>query len=126
VLDPELFKATVAIAPVTDLEMLREQSRGFANFRLMESFIGRGAHIREGSPAQNAQKFKAPVLMFHGDQDVNVNVRQAQLMEAKLKEAGRQVDLVVFPGLDHQLDDSTARARMLERADVFLRASLGL
>lgn len=126
VLDPDLYKAAVAIAPVADLELLREQHRTFVNFRLVDAFIGRGAHVTEGSPAQNAARIKAPVLMFHGDRDVNVDLRQAQLMEAKLKEAGKRVDLIVFPGLDHGLNDSTARARMLERADSFVRESLGL
>jgi len=126
VLDPALFNASVAIAPVTDLEVLREQSRRFVNFRLIDAFIGRGAHITEGSPARNADKIKAPVLMFHGDKDVNVDIRHAEMMQTKLKDAGKPADLVIFPGLDHQLNDSGARAQMLERADTFLRASLGL
>ena len=82
--------------------------------------------MKEGSPAQNAEKIKAPVLMFHGDQDVNVGVGESRLMASRLKSAGGKVELVVYPGLDHQLDDSSARARMLDKADGFLRASLGL
>lgn len=126
VLDPDLFGATVAIAPVTDLDLLREQYRNFTNFKLVDAFVGRGPHVTEGSPARNAATIKAPVLMFHGARDVNVDLRHAQLMEAKLKEGGKRAELVVFPGLDHALDDSTARAQMLERADGFLRESLGL
>jgi dienelactone hydrolase len=126
VLDPALFNASVAIAPVTDLDVLREQYRKFSNFRLVDAFVGRGAHIADGSPARNADKIKAPVLMFHGDKDVTVDPRHAELMQAKLKDAGKPVDLVVFPGLDHQLNDSGARTQMLERTDAFLRASLGL
>jgi dipeptidyl aminopeptidase/acylaminoacyl peptidase len=124
VLDPDLFKAVVAIAPVTDLEALREESRGFTNFKIRDAQIGRGPHVKEGSPAQNATLIKAPVLMFHGDQDVNVGVGQSRLMQSRLKAAGGKVDLVVYPGLDHQLDDSVARAQMLDRADLFLREAL--
>jgi dipeptidyl aminopeptidase/acylaminoacyl peptidase len=125
VLDPDLFKAVVAIAPVTDLDRLREESRNFTNFGLIDDYIGHGAHVREGSPAQNADKIRAPVLMFHGEADDNVDVAESRLMLARLKAAGRGADLVTFAGLDHQIDDSKARVEMLNRIDSFLQTSLG-
>jgi dipeptidyl aminopeptidase/acylaminoacyl peptidase len=124
VLDPDLFKAVVAIAPVTDLDALREESRNFTNFALIDDYIGHGVHVREGSPAQNADKIRAPVLMFHGEADDNVDVAESRLMLARLKSAGRSADLVTFAGLDHQIDDAKARVEMLGRIDAFLRAAL--
>lgn len=126
VLDPELFKAIVAVAPVTDLETLRQEARGFTNSALVDAFIGNGPHVREGSPAQNAGKIKAPVLLFHGDRDLNVGVGESRLMTRKLKDAGGRVEFVEFEGLDHQLADDKARAQMLDKSDAFLRASLNL
>ena len=126
VLDPALFKAAVAIAPVTDLNLLTEEVRGWADAAMTRDFIGTGPHIRAGSPAQNAGAIRVPVLMFHGDRDANVSVSHARLMRDRLQSAGRQVELVVFPGLDHQLEDSAARARMLRESDAFLRRSLGI
>lgn len=125
-LDPSLFKAIVAVAPVTDLGRLRDEHRNFSDFRLVDKFIGQGPHLTEGSPAANAQKIVAPVLMFHGDKDVNVGIAQSRLMVDRLSDAGKQVRLVEFPGLDHQLDESAARTRMLAESDAFLRKSLGL
>ena len=126
VLDPDLFKAIVAIAPVTDLDRLREESREFSNFWIVDKFIGQGAHIREGSPAQNAAKIRAPVLLWHGDKDQNVGVAESRLMTDRLRDAGKQVTYVEFPGLDHQLSDDAARTRILAESDAFLRKSLGL
>ena len=126
VLDPDLFKAIVAVAPVTDLDALREEHRDFIDYKIVDTFIGRGPHVQEGSPAQNAARIKAPVLMFHGDRDANVGVGESRLMLSRLKAAGGRADLVVYPGLDHQLYDSQARADLLAQADAFLRASLGL
>jgi len=126
VLDPDLFKAIVAIAPVTDLETLREEARAYVNFPQVDAFIGRGDHVREGSPARNANRIKAPVLLFHGDQDLNVGVGESRLMAGKLREAGGKAEFVEFDGLDHQLDDSAARTTLLSRADQFLRTSLKL
>lgn len=125
-LDPDLFKAIVAIAPVTDLEMLRSEAQGFTNYDIVSRFIGRGPHVREGSPAQNASGIRAPVLLFHGDRDLNVGIGESRLMASRLKDAGKKVELVEFKGLDHQLDDSGARAQMLDKSDSFLRAALGL
>lgn len=126
VLDPGLFKAVVAIAPVADLGQLVEDSKNWSYHRLQRNFIGSGPHVREGSPAQNAGRIKSPVLLFHGDKDRNVDVRHSRLMHDKLKGAGGQSELVVFEGLDHQLGDSDVRARMLRRSDEFLRTALGI
>lgn len=126
VLDPDLFKAVVAVAPVTDLETLRQEFAQFTNFTAIDAFIGHGPHVREGSPAQNAGRIKAPVMMFHGDMDTNVGVGEARLMERKLKDAGKSVELTVYKGLNHQLPDGDARADMLRKSDAFLRKSLGL
>ena len=126
VLDPGLFKAIVGIAPVTDFEALREESRDFTNFARVDAFIGHGAHVQAGSPARNADKIKVPVLLFHGDRDRNVGIGESRLMASKLRGAGGKVELVEFPGLDHQLDDDVARTTMLTKADAFLRTSLGM
>jgi dipeptidyl aminopeptidase/acylaminoacyl peptidase len=126
VLDPELFKAIVAIAPVTDLETLRSEARSYANYNQVDEFIGSGKHVREGSPAQNAARIQAPVLLFHGDQDLNVGIGESRLMASKLRGVGKQVEMVEFDGLDHQLEDSAARAQMLDKSDTFLRTALAL
>lgn len=124
VLDPNLFKAVVAIAPVTDLPGLVEDSRGFTNYTVVKKFVGTGPHLREGSPLQNVSRIKVPLLLFHGDVDLNVPIVQSRKMQDSLKAAGAQSELIVYPGLDHQLDNSFARADMLRRSDVFLRKTL--
>ncbi|HEY0312973.1 MAG TPA: alpha/beta fold hydrolase [Allosphingosinicella sp.] len=124
VVDPKLFKAVVAVAPVADLPSLTEEWRNWTNHRIEVERIGTGSEPREGSPAQHADAFIAPVLLFHGDRDRTFNVHQSQLMASRLKGAGKSVDLVVYPKLDHPLDDSEARADMLRKADAFLKANL--
>lgn len=126
VLDPDLFKAVVAVAPVTDLNLARNEWRGFTNAANVREYFGDGPHIWQGSPAQNASAIKSPVLMFHGDYDRNVGIRQSRVMDERLKGAGKKSELVVYPGLDHQLDDTTARTDMLRRSDAFLRQAMGI
>jgi acetyl esterase/lipase len=120
VLDPALFKKIVAIAPVTDLEQLKSETRNFSSRRVNENFIGSGPHIKEGSPAQNASRIAAPVLMFHGELDRNVRIAQSRLMAKKLREAGKMVELIEYPKLEHSLVDSSVRADMLRKSADFL------
>lgn len=126
VLDADLFKAVVAVAPVTDLERLKADEKDQTSRLLREDQVGSGPHVAAGSPARHADAFHAPVLLFHGDTDMNVNVGQSRLMEDRLKAAGKPVTYVEFPGLDHQLDDTAARTRVLSESDRFIRAALGM
>jgi dipeptidyl aminopeptidase/acylaminoacyl peptidase len=126
VTDPGLFKAVVAIAPISDLDALKAEYQGYGNQYLMRAYIGSGDVAREGSPARHAERFAVPALLFHGDLDTNVSIKQSRLMESRLRDAGKPVRLVVYPGLDHQLDDSAARADMLRQSDAFLRTSMGI
>ncbi len=126
VVDPGLFRAIVAIAPVTDLQQSRDEYRWSWSSANVRDFFGSGPHIAEGSPAQHAGALRAPVLIFHGALDLNVSIRQSRLMRDRLRDASRPVELVEFPGLDHQLEDSAARAQILRRSDAFLRQALGI
>jgi dipeptidyl aminopeptidase/acylaminoacyl peptidase len=124
-IEPSLYKAAVAIAPVTDLGMLKRDAANFTNSKLVKDFVGSGPHIVEGSPLQRAAEIKVPVLMFHGDIDGNVAIAHSDKMAAALRKAGNRVELVRFKGLDHQLDDSDARIQMLTKIGTFLDQAIG-
>jgi dipeptidyl aminopeptidase/acylaminoacyl peptidase len=126
VVDSSVFKAVIAIAPVTDLPALKEEHRQWSDFLVVTREIGEGPHVREGSPALNAEKIKVPVLLFHGEMDRNVLIRQSREMADRLAAAGVPHELVTWPGLDHQLEDSAVRAEMLRKSDAFLRKVMGL
>ncbi|WP_347271233.1 alpha/beta hydrolase family protein [Rhizorhabdus histidinilytica] len=126
VVDPALFKAIVAIAPVTDLPLFKEQSRWWSNYRLVSDFIGSGPQVLQGSPARNAMQIKAPVMLFHGTMDRNVNVEQTRVMDRALAAAGVPHRTVIFENRDHQIEDSAMRARMLRDSEDFLRQSMGM
>ena len=123
--EPDLFRAIVAIAPVTDLQQLKNDVRIFSNRRNVAEYIGSGPHIREGSPLPNADRIAAPVLMFHGERDLNVLVGHSRRMHDALRDAGRQSELLVFQDLEHDLASGDARRQMLERIRTFLAANVG-
>lgn len=125
VLDPALYKAVVAIAPVTDLDYLVEDSRNYTSSRLVQQFVGEGPHVAAGSPRRHADRFAAPVALFHGTRDLNVDVRHTQAMERALKAAGKPVIYREYEDLQHGLEDTAARIDMLATIGRFLDEHLG-
>ncbi len=124
VVDPGLFRATVAVAPVTDLQALRDEARHHGGQKIIDAQIGDGPHVLAGSPARHAAAFQTPVLMFHSERDLNVDIEQSRIMASALRGAGKQVELVEFKNLDHQLDDSVVRREMLAKSAAFLKAAM--
>jgi len=123
--EPGLFKAVAAIAPVTDLSMLKRESGNFSNRDLVAQYIGSGPHIEEGSPLRRAAQIKVPVLLVHGDMDQNVGVAESVEMEQALRKNGTPVQFLRYRSLDHQLDDATARREMLTSIGTLLEKTIG-
>jgi dienelactone hydrolase len=124
VTEPGLFKAIVAIAPVTDLQQIKDDARHYTISSNVAEYIGSGPHIEEGSPLRHAAAITAPVLLFHGDRDITVNVTHSRRMDSALRDAGKRSELTIFPGLEHDLADSQARVQMLRRIGTFLAAEM--
>lgn len=122
-IDPTLFKAVVAVAPVTDLGDMSRRRRFWADFFLQQDYLGSGKLAEQASPASHAAEFRAPVLMFHGTDDGNVDISQARIMQSKLTGAGKRSQLVVYDGLAHSLNDSDVRADLLQKSADFLIAA---
>ncbi len=124
-IEPSLYKAAVAIAPVTDMALLKKESEGYTNAKLVQAFVGSGPHVAAGSPLRNVANIQVPVLLFHGDMDINVGIAHSEKMEAALRSDGRKVEFVRYKDLDHQIDDSNARADMLNRIGMALETAIG-
>jgi dipeptidyl aminopeptidase/acylaminoacyl peptidase len=124
VTEPVLFKAVVAIAPVTDLQQAKDDFRNYTNASNVAEYIGAGPHIEEGSPLRHVAAITAPVLLFHGDRDVNVSILHSRRMNDAMRAAGKRSELVTFAGLEHDLADARARVQMLRRIGAFLGTEL--
>ena len=125
VMEPDLYKAAVAIAPVTDLALLKQEAENFTNYNLVRDFIGDGPHVAQGSPLRHVNRIKVPVMLVHGDMDLNVGISHSDKMAAALQGAGVKVDYIRHKGLEHSLEDSNARTEMLARIGEFLDRSVG-
>ncbi len=122
--EPQLYKAVVAVAPVTDLALLKTEAQYFTNYTVVSNMIGDGPHVGTGSPTHNADKIVAPVLMFQGDRDLNVDIAQGRAMDAALTRAGKRHEFIVYPGLEHSLVDSDVRADLLAKSAQWIDAAI--
>jgi dipeptidyl aminopeptidase/acylaminoacyl peptidase len=123
--EPSLYKAVVAVAPVTDLEMIKREAQNYTSARLVEKEIGSGPHVVDGSPLRHVAAISAPVLLVHADMDLNVDIEHSDKMNEALKSAGKQVEYIRINGLDHYIDDSVQRTNMLLHIGNLLDRTIG-
>ncbi|MBL8769933.1 MAG: S9 family peptidase [Phenylobacterium sp.] len=126
-LDRGVYRCAVSFGGVSDLRRLisYSQSRSGADAgRYWRRFMGVDSEGVESlaaySPALNAEKADAPILLIHGRDDTVVPVEQSQIMAAALQKAGKPVELVVQKGADHWLSRGETRLQMLTATMAFV------
>jgi len=72
------------------------------------------------SPAKQAKRADAPVLLIHGKDDTVVPYSQSVRMEDALKDAGKQVEFLTLEGEDHHISQPETRKATLEAAVAFV------
>jgi len=74
----------------------------------LSSDVGACADFYGGGPAQpDYSKLQGPVLMVCGDQDKIASPDDLGKQRDAIKAAGKQVELVVYPGCDHGFNNDT-------------------
>ena len=109
--EPDLWKCGNAFLAVTDLVNWQSmtytdtsQQSDFMqhdfNFLIGDSSAER-AKMEAASPARNAARIKAPILLTMGSDDVRVPQSHGDTMKAALESAGRKFDYHVYIGEGH-------------------------
>jgi len=76
------------------------------------------------SPANFADKAKAPLLLIHGRDDTVVPIKQSRIMKQALEHAHKPVQLVELKGEDHWLSTAETRTDTLRAMVGFLQTYL--
>lgn len=133
VFTPELYKCVIAIAPVSDLNLMlsnTKKRRGSDHWVIsywedvMAEGDARKKKLKAISPVHFAENAAAPILLLHGDDDTVVPFNQSKAMENALKRAGKSVELVKLKGEDHWLSSASTRLQTLEAMDAFIALHL--
>ena len=122
----DLYRCSVSIAGVSDLNLLLKEAQFFSGSAFTREQIGTDRDkLREDSPLKNVDKITMPVLMVHGDKDYQVEVEHSRMMESALRRAQKSHRAVYIDNASHQLDRRTDRITLLTEVEKFLLENLG-
>jgi dipeptidyl-peptidase 4 len=119
---PDVFKAAVAGAPVTDWQDY--------DTHYTERYLGllpeNKKEYDESSLLPLAPKLERPLLLVHGTADDNVYYRHTLRLTDALIRAGREFEVLPLPGVTHMVSaDPIVYERYMTRATGFFRKHLG-
>jgi dienelactone hydrolase len=126
---PEVFRAGASLAGVTDLLiLLSDDAYYWGLVDDMERLIGDRwrdrAELKAISPARNAHRIRAPVLIAHGTEDPRVHVSHAHAMADALKKHGADVETLLYDGEVHGFLDERNRIDFYTRLASFFERHL--
>jgi len=121
-----IYKCAVAIAPVSDLKMLkisevRESGRSRLLDRALDEELGPEGEFESFSPRKQAERADAPILLIHGKDDTVVLFEQSDKMADALDDADKPHRFIALDGEDHWLSRSQTRKQTLAAAMQFVR-----
>lgn len=120
-LRPDVFKAAVAGAPVTDWR--------YYDTHYTERYMGlpekNKAGYDRGSALVHAGELSRPLLLVHGTTDDNVYFTHSLLLSQKLFLAGKTFDMLPLAGFTHMVPDPTVKKALQHRILDFFRRTLG-
>ncbi len=127
---PDRFAAAVSMYGISDITSYWGQGAWGWTYGTMASggkLPWDAPHVYAGhSPVYHADRIVTPLLLLHGDADVNVPPGQSDELFAALRVQRKHVELVAFPGEDHGISGKWSnrvghRAMILEWFDRWLR-----
>lgn len=127
---PDLFQAGASLAGVSDIIEWLDNVAAYAFSDFNTPAYGDTSKDREQlaavSPARQADRIRAPVLIAHGTEDPIVHVNQASHMIDALQSAGREVEFVLYADEVHGfIDERNAIDFYTKLASFFERHLLG-
>lgn len=130
---PNLYKCVVSINGVSDLEqMLAQKEKQFGKDHWVLSYWNKSLSneknksylFKEISPINYSNKFSAPVLLIHAENDSTVSYSQSEKMHKALKKHNKDSRLVELSKDDHFLSYSDTRMQTLTEVTSFLKQHL--
>jgi len=118
---PELFGCIVSIAGVTDPRYTPGAAVISANVSAVSEDI-----LGIASPVRRVAELNAPVLMFHGENDADINMANHTVtLSNVLERADKIVQFIEYRHADHEIRQWPYRVDMLVRISDFLSEHIG-
>lgn len=116
----EVFKAAIAVAPVTNWK--------FYDSIYTERYNGlpqdNDAGYEDNSPINHVSGLKGKYLLVHGSADDNVHVQNTMRLVEALVQADKQFDLFIYPDKNHGIYGGNTRAHLYTKMTNFILENL--
>jgi len=115
---PQTFRAGLAVAPVTDWR----QYDTIYTERYMSTPQKNEQGYEQAAPVNYADNLREEqsLLLVHGSMDDNVHFQNAVHMITALQEAGKQFDMMMYPGRDHGIYGGNTRLHLFRMLTGYL------
>ncbi len=117
---PGVYKAGAAVAPVTDWRFYDS----IYTERYMKLPSANELGYREASPAGFAGRLEGALFIAHGTADDNVHMQNSIYLVRELIKAGKDFDLMVYPGGGHGIGGNKAKAHLFTQLTKFFEEHL--
>lgn len=114
------YAAAVAVAPVTSW---RYYDTIYAE-RYMSTPQANAEGYDVSAPINRIAGFKCPLLLIHGTADDNVHLSNTIELTARLLQAGKMPEMLLFPNMNHSINGCNTRALVYARMFDFFNARL--
>lgn len=119
---PDFYRCAISVNGVSNVFDLVKDNRAFwRSYNVIDEQIGNdNATLKSISPVNFADKIKAPVLLVHGTDDRQVEIKHSYQMRDALQKAKKDVTFVELPSEDHYLSNEKNRIDTFRAMDEFL------
>jgi dipeptidyl-peptidase 4 len=117
---PEVFKAAIAVAPVTNWKWYDSAYTE----RYMRTYAENKAGYDNNSPVNFAEQLSGQYLLVHGIADDNVHFQNAAEMANQLILNNKQFETMLYPNRNHGIGDKAARLHLYRMMTIFLDQNL--
>jgi dipeptidyl-peptidase-4 len=117
----EVFKAGIAVAPVSDWRLY--------DTIYTERYMGlpqeNPENYRMSSPVNQVSSMKGKLMLAHGSGDDNVHfANTSELLSEFIEKGSYPTEVMIFPGRGHSIGDRSSRIQLFERMTEFLLKNL--
>jgi len=116
----ELFRAAIAVAPVTDWRFYDT----IYTERYMWTPQGNPEGYRAGAPLTYVAGLRARLLLVHGTGDDNVHLQNSIQLADRLEAARKSFYMLLYPNLTHSISGANAQAHLYESMTRFVKENL--
>jgi dipeptidyl-peptidase-4 len=116
----DLFRAAIAVAPVTDWRLYDT----IYTERFMWLPQANAAGYEASAPLTHARGITARLLLLHGTGDDNVHPQNTMQLANVLEAAGKPFYMVLYPNRTHSISGGNSQAHVYETIARFIRENL--